>query len=159
MMRRAWLFLIALLWAIGAAAEPPVDVPRKPAAKKAAKPAAQAKANARPAWAELTAEQQQILAPLKADWESLEPERRRKWIGVAKRYPKMTPLGQERVQRRMQVWAKLTPEQRRQARETYKQIVKVPPEKRGKLREQWAEYQQLPPQERESLTSEPRRKK
>ena len=135
-------------------------MPRKPAAKKApAKPAAQAKANARPAWAELTAEQQQILAPLKADWESLEPERRRKWIGVAKRYPKMTPLGQERVQRRMQVWAKLTPEQRRQARETYKQIVKVPPEKRGKLREQWAEYQSLPPQERESLAPAPEKKR
>ena len=91
------------------------------------------------------------LAPLKAEWESLEPERRRKWIGVAKRYPKMTPKGQERVQRRMQAWAKLSPEQRRQARETYKQIVKVPPEKRGNLRVQWAEYQQLPQHERESL--------
>jgi hypothetical protein len=159
MMRRAWLFVIALLWALGAAAEPPVDVARKPAPKAATKPAAKAKANVRPAWAELTAEQQQILAPLKADWESLEPERRRKWIGIAKRYPAMKLAEQERVQRRMQYWAKLTPEQRRQARETYKQLVKVPPEKRGKLREQWAEYQQLPPQERESLTSEPRRRK
>jgi hypothetical protein len=162
MMLRAWLFLLALLWAAGVVAEPPVDVPRKPAAKaapKSPKPAAKPKANVRPAWAELTAEQQQILAPLKADWESLEPERRRKWIGIAKRYPAMKAAEQERVQRRMQYWAKLTPEQRRQARETYKQIVKVPPEKRGKLREQWAEYQQLPPQERESLTSEPRRKK
>jgi len=123
------------------------------AAKGPAKPAAKAKAQVRPAWAELTAEQQQILAPLKADWESLEPERRRKWIGVAKRYPKMQPQAQERVQRRMQAWAKLTPEQRRQARETYKQIAKTPPEKRQNLREQWAEYQQLPPQERESLTA------
>jgi hypothetical protein len=159
MMRPAWLLLAAFV-ATAALAEPPVDVPRKPAAKKqATKPPSQAKAKVRPAWAELTAQQQEILAPLKADWESLEPERRRKWIGVAKRYPKMTPLGQERVQRRMQTWAKLTPEQRRQARETYKRIVKVPPEKRGKLREQWAEYQQLPPQERESLTSEPGRKK
>ena len=103
---------------------------------------------------ELTAEQQEILAPLKADWESLEPERRRKWIGVAKRYPKMAPQGQERVQRRMQAWAKLSPEQRRQARETYKQIVKVPPEKRGNLREQWAEYQQLPQHERDGLVSQ-----
>ena len=155
-MRRVWLLLIALLWAAGVAAEPPIDIPRKPVPKK---PAAQAKAKVRPAWAELTAGQQQILAPLKADWESLEAERRRKWIGVAKRYPNMTPQGQERVQRRMQTWAKLTPEQRRQARETYKQIVKVPPEKRGNLREQWAEYQALPPQERETLTPEPRRKK
>jgi hypothetical protein len=152
MTRPVWL-LTALFIATAAFAEPPVpDIPRKPVAQKT-KPAAKAKAAVRPAWAELTVEQQQILAPLKADWESLEPERRRKWIGVAKRYPSMTKQGQERVQRRMQTWAKLTPEQRRQARETYKQIVKVPPEKRGNLREQWAEYQALPPQERESLVA------
>jgi len=155
-MRRAWLFL-AIFLTTAAIAEPPVDVARKPAPK--AKPAAKAKAAVRPAWAELTAEQQQILAPLKADWESLEPERRRKWIGIAKRYPAMKVAEQERVQRRMQYWAKLTPEQRRQARETYKQIVKVPPEKRGKLREQWAEYQALPPQERESLAPVPEKKR
>jgi hypothetical protein len=159
MMRSAWLCLAVFL-ATPALAEPPVDVAPKVAAKKpAAKAAAQAKAKARPAWAELTAEQQMILAPLKADWESLETERRRKWIGVAKRYGKMTPQGQERVQRRMQTWAKLTPEQRRQARETYKQIVKAPPARRDKLRQQWAEYQSLAPREREEISAEPRRKK
>jgi hypothetical protein len=159
MMRPAWLVL-AIFLTNPALAEPPVDIAPKAVAKKpTAKPAAQAKAKARPAWAELTAEQQMILAPLKADWESIETERRRKWIGVAKRYPKMTPQGQERVQRRMQTWAKLTPEQRRQARETYKQIVKVPPAKRDKLREQWAEYQSLAPRERQEIAPEPRRKK
>lgn len=149
---RLFAVLLALVLAAPALAEPPVDVARKPAPK--AKPAAKAKAQPRPAWAELTAEQQKILAPLKADWESLEPERRRKWIGVAKRYPKMTAQAQERVQRRMQTWVRLSPEQRRQARETYKQIVKVPREKRGNLREQWAEYQQLPQQERDSLVNQ-----
>jgi hypothetical protein len=138
MMGRLCLFL-ALLVTGAAFAEPPVDVPRKTAAK--AKPAAKAKAPARPAWAELTAEQQKILAPLKADWDSLEPERRRKWIGVAKRYPQMNFQAQERVQRRMQAWAKLTPEQRRLARENYKRLAKQPPAKREQLRQQWAEYQ------------------
>ena len=81
-MRRAWLLLALLLTGAVAFAEPPVDVAPKVAAKKpAAKPAAKAKAPARPEWAELTAEQQKTLAPLKADWESLETERRRKWIG------------------------------------------------------------------------------
>jgi hypothetical protein len=98
----------------------------------------------RPAWAELTAEQQQILAPLKADWESIEPERRRKWIGIAKRYPKMKPQAQQRVQKRMQAWAKLTPEQRRQARENYKRLAKDA-EKKKALREHWAEYQRQRP--------------
>jgi hypothetical protein len=156
-MRRFVALALAFFLATPVFGEPPVDVARKPASK--AKPTAKAKARVRPAWAELTAEQQKVLAPLKADWESLEPERRRKWIGVAKRYPKMTAQGQERVQRRMQVWATLTPEQRRQARETYKQIVKAPPAKRAKLREQWAEYQQLPQHERDSLIAEGERKR
>src|SRR6185436_2497865 len=139
MMRRFWL-LLALVFAGTATAEPPVDVAPKVAAKKpAAKPAAKAKAMARPAWAELTAEQQKTLAPLKADWESLETERRRKWIGIAKRYPTMKA--------------------EEQARETYKQIVKAPPEQRDRLRQQWAEYQQLSPREREDIVPEHRRKK
>ena len=119
----------------------------------AAQPASKKK-QVKPAWAELTAEQQQTLAPLKADWDVLEPERRRKWLGIAKRYPTMKPEEQARVQRRMQAWAKLTPEQRRQARENYKRMAKSG-QQRGKLRENWAEYQSLPPQEREQLAPAP----
>lgn len=142
---RAALVILALCVAAGAGAQ---QSPAKPPAKSAAKPAAAAKAQNRPAWAELTAEQQMILAPLKADWESLAPERRRKWIGIAKRYPNMNAQEQERVQRRMQAWAKLTPEQRRIARENYKRIAKQRVEKRQQLAERWAEYQALPPHER-----------
>ena len=121
MMRRAFV-IIALCLAFGVAM-------------------AQPQRATRPAWAELTAQQQQTLAPLKADWDRLDPEQRRKWIGIAKRYPGMKPQEQERVTRRMQAWAALTSEQRRLARETYKRLAKEPPEKRGKLREKWAEYQ------------------
>ena len=142
-MLRAALLVVALCLAGSAVAQ---AVPEK---SRPAKPVA--RSQARPAWAKLTADQQMILAPLKADWDRLDPERRRKWIGIAKRYPTMKPAQQERVQKRMQAWAKLTPEQRRQARENYKRIVKARPEKRDKLRDAWAEYQALPPQERQSL--------
>ena len=124
------------------------------AAKPAAKPpvkAAQAPKKVRPAWAELTPEQQEVLAALKPEWEKLDRDRRLKWIGIAKRYPAMRPEQQVRVQRRMEAWVKLTSEQRRQARENYKRIAKVPHERRGDLRQQWAEYQALTPQEREGL--------
>jgi hypothetical protein len=149
-MPRAALLLLALCLAGGAIAQAPekskpAPEKSKPAAKTAVKP------QSRLAWAQLTADQQMVLAPLKADWESLELERRRKWIGIANRYPKMKVEEQERVQRRMQAWAKLSPEQRRQARESYKRIVKTPPEKRNQLREAWAEYQSLPPHERQNL--------
>lgn len=136
-MLRAALVVLALCMAAGAGAQP---------AKKAN----------RPVWAELTADQQMILAPLKEDWENLAPDRRRKWVGIAKRYPTMNAKEQERVQRRMQRWAALTPEQRRQARENYKRIAKQRAEKRNqKLAERWAEYQALPQDERDRMVPPP----
>ena len=159
-MLRVLLAALSLAIGFGTAAQPPADSAKKDAAKKpaAVKPA-KAKApkpGVRPAWAELTAEQQQVLAPLKADWDSLEPDRRQKWIAIAKRYPRMKAVEQERVQRRMQTWATLSPEQRRQARENYKHLAKTPREQRDKkLREAWAEYQALPPSERQSLVPPP----
>jgi hypothetical protein len=123
-----------------------------PAGYAASKPAGQAPKKG-PAWAELNAEHQQILAPLKDDWENIVPDRRRNWINLAKRYPKMKPEEQQRMQRRMQSWAQLTPEQRKQARENYRRLSKVPPEKRGDLKQQWSEYQALPPQERQNAAA------
>jgi hypothetical protein len=162
-MLRLGVVLLALTVAAGAVAQPATAPGAAAPAKKAAKAPA-AKKNVRPAWAELTAAQQQILAPLKNDWDALEVERRQKWIQIAKRYPKMKQLEQERVQRRMQLWANLSPEQRRQARENYKRLAKSPRPEKKSLREQWAEYQALPPHERESLApppnpNEPRRAK
>lgn len=151
--------LLALTMAAGAEAGPNVAQP----AKKDKPVAAAAKKGVRPSWAELTAEQQATLAPLKNDWDTLEPERRQKWIQIAKRYPRMKPLEQERVQRRMQIWANLSPEQRRQARENYKQLAKSKRPADKDLRQAWAEYQALPPQERDSLvpapSTDPRRPK
>jgi hypothetical protein len=92
-------------------------------------------------WAELTATQQEVLAPLKPDWENLPIERRRNWVGIANRYPKMAQVEQERVQKRMQRWANLSPEQRARARENYRRMAKASAEKRRRLRQQWAEYQ------------------
>jgi hypothetical protein len=136
-MRRAAFMLVALCIAAGAAAQP--------GAQKAAKPS-------RPAWAELTADQQMILAPLKEDWDNLSQTTRRKWVGIAKRYPTMNAKEQERVQRRMHSWAALTPEQRQQARENYKRMAKQRAAKKNqKLAERWAEYQSLPPHERQNL--------
>lgn len=110
-----------------------------------------------PAWGELTTEQRQILAPLEADWNNLGPERKRKWIGIAKRYPTMKPDEQVRVQRRMQAWAKLTPKERQAARERYRKMEKLPPDKKQGLKQQWEEYNRLPEHERHKLGSTPRK--
>jgi len=112
----------------------------------------------KPAWAELTASQQQILDPLKADWDELNSSRKANWVGIANRYPSMKPEEQKRVRERMQSWAKLTPEQRRVARERYKSMGKLPPEKREQLQQHWAEYQALPPGEKRMLDTPPTNK-
>ena len=151
-MRRALAFLLALGLA-GAAAAQGSAAPSQPGkAKTKASLTAKKPAPSRPTWAELTAQQQEILAQLKPEWDSLDRDRRMKWLGIAKRYPSMSAQQQERVQRRMQAWVKLTPEQRRQARASYKNMAKVPADRRGDLREQWAEYQALTPAERQGLT-------
>jgi hypothetical protein len=104
-----------------------------------------------PTWAELTQEQQQILAPLATDWDKLDAQRKRKWLGIAKRYPTMAAEEQANAQRNMQPWAKLTPEERRAARERYKKLQKLPPDKRQSLPQQWEEYQRLPEEQRKQL--------
>ena len=104
-----------------------------------------------PSWSELTQEQQQVLAPLAPDWDKFNAQRKRKWLGIATRYPTMAPDEQAKVQRNMQPWAKLTPEERRAARERYKNLQKLPPEERQALLEQWEAYQRLPVEQRKQL--------
>ena len=103
-----------------------------------------------PQWASLTADQQQVLAPLADNWDKgLTREQKTKWIGITKRYSSMTPEEQKRVQARMQKWAKLTPAQRAQAREQYRSFGKVAPDhQREELHRYWAAYQALPREEK-----------
>ncbi|MGZ8228112.1 MAG: DUF3106 domain-containing protein [Burkholderiales bacterium] len=96
----------------------------------------------KPAWSELTPAQQQVLAPLQADWEQLDTTRRKKWVAIANRYPTMKPAQQERLQKRMQDWAKLTPEERRIAREKYQNLRKQPRQQREEVKRRWDEYEQ-----------------
>ena len=94
-----------------------------------------------PDWAQLTPEQQTILAPLSSDWNSFDNKRRKKWLLTAKRYPKMKPEQQQRLQAQMRDWAALTPEQRQIARENYKKLSKQPPENREVVKQKWRERQ------------------
>lgn len=111
---------------------------------------AQAKKKPPPAWAELSPAKQKILAPLAGEWDRLDATNRTRWLGVAKRYPGMTPVGQKRTQSRMEKWAKLTPREREEARGEYRRL-------KGKedadLRGMWQQYQSLPPAERQALTA------
>lgn len=112
-----------------------------------------------PAWAELSLEQKQILSPLSRDWDKMEAYRKKKWLGIAKRYPTMKPEEQARVQRRMQDWGSLTPEQRTQARTQYKSLKTAPPEHKEAIKKKWDLYKELPDEEKKRLAEKAASKK
>ncbi|MBK7663706.1 MAG: DUF3106 domain-containing protein [Sterolibacteriaceae bacterium] len=105
-----------------------------------------------PNWSAMSAQEQRALAPLAAEWDTLDGTRKTKWLGLARRFPSMTPQEQERVQARMTDWAKLTPEQRNKARDQYRSMRKSPPEEREALKQRWQEYENLSPEERQRIT-------
>lgn len=112
-----------------------------------------------PAWTELSLEQKQILAPLSRDWDNMEAYRKKKWLGIAKRYPRMSPGEQARVQSQMRDWATLTPDQRKQAREQYKNLKKASPEKKEAIRQKWEQYQNLSEEEKKRLAEKAAKKR
>lgn len=97
---------------------------------------------ARPLWSELSPQQQHVLGPLAADWENLDTTRRKKWVTIANRYPKMKPDAQERLQTRMQAWAKLSQEERRLARENYRSLKSLPDPQRQEISQRWRKQTQ-----------------
>jgi hypothetical protein len=127
--KAALTLLFGLLLAFGAAAQQPQSDTAKSKA-------------ARPLWSELSPKQQAILAPVAADWDNLDTTRRKKWVAIANRYPKMKPDEQQRLQARMQAWAKLTPAERRVARENYRSLRQLPRPQRGEVNQKWQQYHQ-----------------
>lgn len=120
-----------------------------PAPVAKAAPAKQQSAS-KPLWSDLTAAQQQALAPLAAEWDNLAPARKMKWLAIGNKYASMKPDEQQRVQERMREWIKLTPEQRRIARESYARTKKLNADQKSK---HWEQYQQLPEEQKKKLAA------
>lgn len=119
---------------------------------------AQAQSGA-PAWSELGTEQRTVLAPLAQDWDRIEPARRQKWLGLAARYPDMTPEEQARMQNRLHIWARLTPEARDEARARYRRLQRMPETTREALKQKWDVYESLPEEEKRRLSEDALRKR
>ncbi|HQR57976.1 MAG TPA: DUF3106 domain-containing protein [Azonexus sp.] len=107
-----------------------------------------------PGWSLLSAQQKAILAPLAAEWDKLDNVRRKKWLGIAERYPGMKPEEQRRMQDRMREWAILTPEQRAKVRDSYKEFSQLPSEQKQTVKQKWEAYSSLPPEEQQRLRQE-----
>lgn len=97
----------------------------------------------RPAWSELTSRQRAILAPLRAEWDRMDDTRRREWVRIARRYPEMSAVQQQRLQQRMSEWAGLSAQERSAAREKYRKLEQLPPAKRREIAGEWTRYQRF----------------
>ena len=104
-----------------------------------------------PGWSQLSPQQKGILAPLSKDWDSLENIRKKKWLGIADRYPTMKPDEQQRMQDRMREWASLSPAERAKVRDTYKDFKQLPPEQKQVVKQKWEAYSNLPAEEKQRL--------
>jgi len=106
-----------------------------------------------PSWSQLNPQQQNILSPLSVEWNKMENIRRKKWLGIAERYPSMKQDEQRRVQNRMREWASLTPEQRNKVRDSYKDFNQLPAEQKQVVKQKWEAYSNLPEEEKQRIRS------
>ncbi len=104
-----------------------------------------------PSWTQLSLQQKKVLAPLVNDWDKLEDISRKKWLGVAERYPSMKPNEQKRMQNRMREWADLSPAQRAKIRDSYKDFNQLPPEQKKVVKKKWEAYSNLSSEEQQRV--------
>ena len=102
----------------------------------------------KPVWHELTAAQQEALAPLAPLWSTLSESRKRKWLALSANFRALSPEEKEKIHSRMTEWVTLSNQERIQARINYAQAAKLAPEER---RAQWEAYQALSAEERHTL--------
>lgn len=131
--------LLGLAGSVGAGAPPP-RTPPPPTPMQ-------------PGWAQLTPQQRDALGPLQSEWSHFGPERQRKWLDIAARYPAMSPQQQATLHRRMSDWVRMTPEQRTIARRNYLVSSSTSLQSRQQA---WQKYQQLPDARKHELARQAR---
>ena len=106
-------------------------------------------------WSQLTAQQQQTLAPLAATWNtSMSEPQKRKWLEISKNYGSLAPQAQATLNSRMKEWVAMSPQERAQARLNFGKLNEIarqltPEEKKA----QWEAYQALTPDEKQKLAA------
>lgn len=101
-----------------------------------------------PLWSDLSAGQQAVLEPFRAQWNGWSAAEKRSWVKLADQVPKMSEQARARADERIREWATLTPEQRRLARQNYRLAKRLPPDER---QAQWERYREMTPEQRSVL--------
>ena len=85
-------------------------------------------------------EERMILEQLAKYWDRMDPVKKQKWIGITNRYPNMTPLEQQRIQKDILDLDSLTPKQKKEAQKIYQQIKNMPLKKKLKIKKKWKKF-------------------
>ena len=85
-------------------------------------------------------EERMILEQLAKYWDRMDPVKKQEWIGITTRYPNMTPLEQQRIQKNILDLDSLTPKQKKEARKIYQQIRNMPLEKKLEIKKKWKKF-------------------
>lgn len=101
-------------------------------------------------WRQLTRSQQAALKPLDREWSGIDATQKQKWLGIATRFPNLTPPEQARIQERMGEWVRLSAQQRGITRMNYQEAKQVPPQDR---QARWTAYQALSPEQKQQLAT------
>jgi hypothetical protein len=121
----------------------------RPLARAASNPKA-VQASTRPQWSELTATQQQALAPLATGWPTLSEAQKRKWLAMSGNFDRLAPEERAKLHSRMADWVALSPQQRTQARLNFGETKSLgADDKKAK----WEAYQALSAEEKKRLAA------
>ncbi|KAF1030234.1 MAG: hypothetical protein GAK40_00074 [Burkholderia plantarii] len=107
-------------------------------------------------WAHLSLQQRAALAPFELQWDNFSEARKRKWLKIAARFPRLSAEEQKRLHERMTQWAGMTSEQRRVARENYQAAKDLSTQARERA---WRDYQKLTPEQKAKLAAAERRRR
>jgi len=113
--------------------------------------AASAAQSGRPLWKDLSATQQQALAPLLQLWPSMTEPHKRKWLAISQNFAQLSAEEKATLQGRMREWAALSPQQRTTARLNFAGTQQVPQEDK---RAKWEAYQALSPEAKQKLAAQ-----
>jgi hypothetical protein len=138
---------VALLAMHGGVQSQPTTIVQPGTVASQSKPATRT-VPSRPAWRELTTEQQQALYPLASVWDELSEQHKRKWLVLSRSHAKLSPAEQAVQHSRMTEWATISQRERARARFNFAAVKQVPADER---KAKWEAYQALSPEEKRQL--------
>jgi hypothetical protein len=99
-------------------------------------------------WSELSGKQQELLAPLKNDWDNMTNAQRERWLKVGRKYENEPVERQAVMRERVSTWSKMSPRDKAAARENYKALKE---KRQGERNSSWNSYQSLDPKQRDEF--------